>query len=406
MATKAGVGFSENPKSREAGIEAARAALAEAGVPGCNLAILFSTSKHDPAQLRDGVRSVIGPAPRLIGGYSSGIITRDKLAYDGYQVGLAVVSSDTVQIDMFIETGLAGNEYNVGAALGRQIKSKEYVGTPNLLLMHDFVKAKPLDGMSWNINWATPLLAGIGHSLGAWPPAAGLAMMGDWQCNPTYQWFDNRIEQHAAMALVLSGGVRMETTIMHGCKPSSGYHTITKAKDNLVQEIDGRPALDVIADMLGSEAYKKWIDYPFFITLGVNKGDKFGEFREEDYAVRLVGGADKAGGGLIMFEPDLTEGTEVQMMMRSFTDFQYVRRHSENVLKRIEGRNPFLTLYVDCAGRGSAYCGTEGEEAEEVQKVIGSRMPLLGLYSGTEIAKVGKDMQAMVWTGVLCVFSE
>ena len=36
MATKAGVGFSENSKSREAGAEAARAALAEARASGCN----------------------------------------------------------------------------------------------------------------------------------------------------------------------------------------------------------------------------------------------------------------------------------------------------------------------------------------------------------------------------------
>jgi hypothetical protein len=53
-----------------------------------------------------------------------------------------------------------------------------------------------------------------------------------------------------------------------------------------------------------------------------------------------------------------------------------------------------------------AYSGTEGEEAEEVQKVIGSKMPLLGMYSGVEIAKVGKDIQPLDWTGVLCIFSE
>lgn len=33
-------------------------------------------------------------------------------------------------------------------------------------------------------------------------------------------------------------------------------------------------------------------------------------------------------------------------------------------------------------------------------------MPLLGLYSGVEIARVGGQMQALDWTGVLCVFSE
>jgi len=31
---------------------------------------------------------------------------------------------------------------------------------------------------------------------------------------------------------------------------------------------------------------------------------------------------------------------------------------------------------------------------------------LLGMFSGVEIAKVGQEMQALDWTGVLCVFSE
>lgn len=406
MATKVGVGYSENPKSKDAGREAAGCALEKAGIKKCDLAILFSTSKHDPARLRDGVRLVIGPETRLIGGYSNGIITNDKLGYDGNQVGVAVLSSETVKIDMLIEKNLVGNEFNVGVALGKQIRSREYVGTPNILLMYDFVKEKPLEGMSWNINWSTPLLEGMGQSLGTWPPAAGLGMMGDWQCNPTYQWFDDKIERHTAMALVLSGGVHMESLIMHGCKPLSDYCTITKADQNVVLEIDGKPAMDVIADMLGADRFKEWLDYPFFIILGVNKGEKFGEFKEDNYANRLIAGVDKDRKGLIMFEPDLKVGTEVQMMRRSFSDFEYVRQRSKEILKRVQGRNPFFCFYIDCAGRASAYSGTEGEEAEEVQKIIGSKMPLLGVYSGTEIAKVGQDMQPCVFTGILCVFSE
>jgi hypothetical protein len=406
MATKAGVGFSENPKSFDAGMEAAKAAMAEVGTSKCNLAIMYSTSKHNPSHLRDGVRSIIGPKARLIGGYSNGIITKDKLGYDGYQMAVAVLSSDTVKVDMFIEGGLDGDELNVGLALGKRLKSQEYRGTPNILLMYDFVKGKPMEGMTVKNAFSTPLLEGIGQSLNTWPPAAGFAMMGDWQFSPTYQWFDDRIEQHTAMALVLSGGVRMDTLIMHGCKPLSDYRTITKVDENVVLEIDGKPALEVIAELFGPEAFKNWLDYPFFITLGINKGEKYEEFKEENYANRLVGGVDRERGGLNMFEPDLKVGSEVQLMRRSFTDFEYVREHSEKVLERAEGRNPFFCFYIDCAGRASAYSGTEGEEAEEVQRVIGSKMPLLGVYSGTEIAKVGQDMQACVWTGVLCVFSE
>jgi hypothetical protein len=80
--------------------------MAKAGTRHCDLAILYSTEKHDAAQLRDGLRSVIGPSARLIGGYAAGIITNDQLGYEGHQVGVAVIASDSLQIEMFIERGL------------------------------------------------------------------------------------------------------------------------------------------------------------------------------------------------------------------------------------------------------------------------------------------------------------
>jgi len=403
MGTKFGVGYTENPKSFEAGAEMAKQAMSEAGIEKCDLAILYSTSKQDPFQLGDGVRSVIGPTARLIGGYSMGIITKDYLGYEGYQAGIAVMSSDSIKVDMFKTNSLPGNEVNSGIALGEQIKSKNYKGDPNILLMYDAIKEQTVTGMS--LNLATPLLEGIEKSIGTWPSTAGVGMMGDFQWNRTHQWFDEEIFQDCAMALVLSGGVRMDTIIMHGCKPSSDYHTITKADGNVVLEIDGKPAVDMIANMLGEGSSLSWQDFPLFVTLGINKGDKYGEFKEEEYANRLCMAVDKERGGLVMFEPDLKEGSEVQLMRRSI-DFQYIGQRAQQLLDSIGERKPLFALYIDCAGRASAYCGTESEEAEEVQKVIGSKMPLLGMFSGVEIAKVGNDMQALDWTGVLCVFSE
>ena len=403
MASRAGVGYSENSSSGQAGAEVARAALADGGLDHCDLVLVYATEKHDPTQLRDGIRSVVGPKARLIGGYSMGIITNDRLGYAGYQVELAAIASDTMRVDMFIETGLVDREREVGVVLGEQIKSQRYKGDPNLLLMYNSVKRSAAEGLA--LNLATPLIAGVTQALGTWPPAAGVGMMGSMQWNPTYQWFDDRIEQRSAMALVLSGGVRLDTIIMHGCRPAGGYHTITRAEGPAVIEIDGKPALEVISQLLGPESDKDWEDFPLFVTLGVNKGDKFGPFREEDYANRLVMAVDKERGALIMFEDDLRAGYDVQLMRRSI-DFAYVGRRANDLLARVGDRTPFFALYIDCAGRASAYCGTEREEAEEVQRVMRSRMPLLGMYSGVEIAKVGPDMQALDWTGVLCVFSE
>jgi hypothetical protein len=363
MGTRVGIGLSENTQSYEAGVQAAQTAMAEGGLTACDLAIMYTTPKHDPVQLRDGLRSVIGPSARLIGGYSVGIITKDALGYEGYQVGVVLLSSDTVRVDMFIENNLRGREFEVGTSLGKQIRSKEYQGTPNILLMYDSIKEKTSEGLS--LNLATPLINGMEESLGTWPPAAGVGMFGDFQWNPTYQWFDDRIEQQTAMALVLSGNIRMDTIILHGCKPSSDYHTITKTDGNVVLEIDGRTAVETIGEMLGPNADMSWEDYPLFITLGVNKGEKFGPFKEEEYANRLCMSVDKERGGLVMFEPDLIEGSEVQLMRRSL-DFDYIGNRADDLLKKIGDRKP-----IQNAPAGHVF-GRRDRESR--QRYAGSRL--------------------------------
>jgi len=405
--TRAGTGYSENHDSRAAGAEAARAAVAQAGVSECDLVLLFATDKHDPALVREGVRSVVGPGPRLAGGASMGVITGANLGYEGHQVGVAVIASDSMKVDLFVQGGVAGNEYDVGCALGGQIHDAAAAGTftgePNMLLLYDIVNRGMTEGFS--LNMATPLLAGLAESLGTWPRTAGGGLMGSMQWNPGFQWFDNRIEQHNAMALVFHGGVRMDSTIIHGCKPSSGYHTITKADGNVVLELDGEPILDVVSRLAGSADASDFRDYPLFITLGINNGEQFGEYREDDYSVRLCMDVDMDRRGLVFFGDDLQAGTVVQLMRRSI-DYEYIRRRAETLLGGLDGRHPFLALYIDCAGRASAFCGSEREEAEEVQKVVGSKLPLLGWYVGCEIAKAGPIMQSHNWTGILCVLSE
>ncbi|MBW4648765.1 MAG: FIST C-terminal domain-containing protein [Kastovskya adunca ATA6-11-RM4] len=404
MATKVGIGHSEKTDSYEAGLEATRMALTEAGSQDVQLAMIFSTSRYDPKLIQAAVRSLLGVTPRIVGGYAVGIITRDLLAYDGYQLGIAVFASDSVAIDLFIESGLTEDEYKVGVALGNQIKGKSYSSDPNVLLLYDSVNRL---GKGLRLNMATPLLEGMQAALNPLPNLAGAGLVGDMQCRESFQWFDDRIAQHSAIALVLSGKIQMDTAIMHGCRPASSYYTITKTDGPVVLEIEGRPALDVIADLLGPESGKTWRDYSFFVTLGVNKGEKWGYFNEDEYANRLCMRVDKDRKGLVMFEPDLKPGSEIQLMYRSM-DFKYIARKAEALLERIEaqGRRPIFAFYIDCAGRAAAYSGLDEEEATEVQKAIASRMPLLGIYAGVEIGKVRQDVQALDWTGVLCVFSE
>lgn len=401
---RAGVGHSVNPTSTEAAIEATRAALAQAGTETCDLALMFAASKHEPTQLRDGLRSVAGPATRIAGGNAIGVVTRDYLGYEGFEVGVAVLSAGPDDdIDLFIEGLLPDNEFEVGLALGKEIRSKEYRGDPSLFLMYDAVKEMATAGYS--LNMATPLLEGMGFGLGTWPAMAGIGMIGGMEGDTGHQWFDDRIEQGSAVALVLSGGLRMDTVIMHGCRPASGYHTISKTDGTTILEIDGVRATDKLAEFLGGSSGTPSADYPVFVTLGINRGEKFGPFNEEEYQNRVVLAIDEERGGLITFETDLKVGTEFQLMRRSF-DFDYMEEKVNQLYERIGDREPILALYVDCGARTSMFTGTEEEEGAEIQRTVGSRMPLLGMYSATEIAKVGGEVAPMHSTGVLCILSQ
>ncbi|MGH9004212.1 MAG: FIST C-terminal domain-containing protein, partial [Acidimicrobiia bacterium] len=333
-----------------------------------------------------------------------GVVTRDYLGYEGFEVGVAVLCAGPGDdIDLFIEGPLPDSEFEVGLALGKQVRSKEYRGDPNLFLMYDAIKEMVTAGFS--LNRATPLLEGMGFGLGTWPAMAGIGMFGGIEGDTGHQWFDDRIEQGAAMALVLSGGVRLDTVIMHGCRPASGYHTVTKVDGDTVLEIDGVRALDKVAELLGGSSGKASEDYPLFVTFGINRGEKFGTFNEEEYQNRAIKAVDEERGGLMMFENDLKAGTDVQLMRRNI-DFDSMEDKVNQLYERIGDREPILALYVDCAGRLCMLTGTDEEEAAEIQRTVGTRTPLLGMVSAMEIAKVAGEVQPMNWTGVLCILSQ
>ncbi len=62
-----------------------------------------------------------------------------------------------------------------------------------------------------------------------------------------------------------------------------------------------------------------------------------------------------------------------------------------------DGKISVFGLYIDCAGRAAVLSNIETEEAAEVQQVMNRyNTPLLGLYSGVEVAPIlGKSRGLM-----------
>ncbi len=86
-----------------------------------------------------------------------------------------------------------------------------------------------------------------------------------------------------------------------------------------------------------------------------------------------------------------------------------VKENTTALIERIkaDGRRPFFGLYIDCAGRTAEQSYTEREEASEVQVLMNNAgVPMLGFYSGVEIAPIFGRSRGLDWTGVLLILAE
>lgn len=402
MTTQCAVAYSILQDSFSAGAEMAEIALKKEKFKSCDFAFIFASGEHNQNNILEGVKSVLGDDTCFIGGTSSGVITNDYIGYEGYHAGILIISSNEIEFDILTEKGLEGGENQVGKSIGKRLKSLLMKPNPNLLLLYDMVRSIPKNGIIYYKS--APILRGIEAVLGNWPRTAGVGLATFSGIKKTQLWSHNETLRDGVMGLVMSGRLQMDTIIMHGCKPASDYHTITKMEDNIVYELDGQPPFKLIEKYLGPPDEIDWKAAAYFITLGVNRGKKYEPFQEGNYVNRMVMHIDEKTGALTLLEDDLQVGDAFQFMRRSI-ETDMVADRTRELLNSINGRKPLFAFYISCLGRIKKNFGTDKEEASEVQEVLGNRFPLLGIYSGTEIASINGKIMPLDWTGVLCLFS-
>jgi len=401
---KSGVGYVDITDSLEAGRQCAEKAMSNGSLSQSDFTVAFCGGNHDPINFLKAVREVVGEST-LIGGTAVGVITNEKSSYGGYEGGVAVVSSDSMRFDAVSVGGLKEGEERAGEELGRQLAGRSEEDSQAILLFYDSVKSTP----PLTVNLASQLIKGVERGLGGpHAPVLGGGMIKDYQWSGSHVFANDLAMQQHAVGVVISGDCQVHHAISHGCEPASDYHTITSIEGPVVRELDGRPALDVIEDIIGAGAARDWQQYSLLVTLGANySSDPYGDFDENQYVNRLIAAANPDDGSVILFESDFGPGERVQIMRRSNEHMlSSARQMSNDVLGSVGSSDPFLALYIDCAGRTSGFSGAGAEEGAIIQETIGAQMPLLGFYSGVEIAPFMGGSRALDWTGVLIVLSE
>lgn len=405
---KVGIGYSNRENALTSGEIIAAQAISSGDIEHAAFALAFCNSNVNARDLLTGIRRVIGPDAPVLGGSAIGIITNDVISYEDHPAGIIIVEDDDIQVQYAHADELNLDETQAGRALSEQLAFREHDVT---LLFYDSVREPPSGDAPPLMNSSTPLLKGIEERCGWTVPILGGGTVGDYAFSPTIQFTGKSVHTQSATALRLRGNLNVDWRIAHGCSLKDGiYHTITKIEGPVLYELDGRPVVEIMNKMYGSEDWQKQVPVKR-LAIGINHGDRFApSFQEADYVNRLIIGVLPDKTGVVLFEADLEVGIEIQFMLRdSKMMIQSARENAQLLVDEVEksGRTPKWAFYIDCGGRTSWFSESLTEEATEVQDILNKHgIPLFGFYSGVEIAPLSGKSRGLDWTGLLAIFSE
>ena len=405
---KVGIGWRNEKNAFLSGKNVAESAIENGALFRYDFVIAFCSGQLDHNEFFKGVQSVVGTEVPVIGGSAIGIITNDYLSYEGYPAGIAIIQSDNFQHKVAVAGNLDEDEKTAGNRLAEKL-ADELKGKL-LLLFYDSVKIPATAEAPPVLNASSPLIEGIEKNLRSAVPIIGAGLIGDYDFGPTKQFCGFFVDSQCAVGAMLSGNFTPYFRIMHGCSPLDGvYHKISKIKGSVIYELDGKPVVEMIDELYGNKDWRN--QHPVnLLTIGVNCGRRFDEPEEANYINRLITGALPDGQGIGIFEPDLAPGVEIQFMLRDSSKMiESARQNSNEIMKQIrsDGKKALFGIYIDCAGRTAEQSNTITEEAIEVQKVFNeNQTPLIGFYSGVEVAPLLEKSRGLDWTGVLLIFAE
>lgn len=406
---KVGIGYGNHADALQLGTEITHQALQHGDIATPGLVLAFASGTLDATAFYTGIRSVVGDNVPIIGGSAIGIITNDHLCYDGATAGIAILEIDDTHVTIAAVSAVDQDEYQAGHRLAMDLAT-DTAASRLLLMFYDSIKAAPTPSSPPVMNASLPLIAGIESLVPSTIPIVGAGVLGDFDFHHPHQFCGSFVGQQSVVGALFSGTIIPYIKIMHGCTLQDGiYHTITRINGPIIYEIDNQPAVQMIDRIYGDPSWRNQLPVRR-LAIGVNYGDKFDDFVEENYVARLIAGVLPQDEGLVLFEPDLAEGTEIQFMLRDGqTMIDSAQHNATKLMQQITdaGHTPRLALYIDCAGRASVVSDTLTEEAAEIQAVMAQyNLPLLGFYSGVEVAPMFGQSRGLDWTGVLLVLAE
>ena len=394
MITTAGVGTSHHHNPNVAGREAAEQALKEAGLNRPEFVFMFASIGYDQRSLLRAVRESTGGAP-LTGCSAEGTIDGDDTDESNFSVVVTVISSEELQWHNGLAKGLNADSRAVGQRVAEDLVPHLSSETIGLFVFPDGLNLTLYD-----------FFAGLEENL---PSERFLPMWGGGAGNnfsvetPTYQYCDDEVITDGVSYALLSGEAQVSWAISHGMVPLGGKRKVTRSKGNVIYEINGKPAVEVLKEYLPEHALiedRDWMPYAISLAL-IFEAPSY--MKDEEYVVRGVPGVRMADGSITV-QTEVPEGTSVWFSSR---DKEKISTRFDQMAGQIKDQlgdeKPKLVFQFECSTRGKLLF--REQEKQEIfrrfRQSVSLDAPWAGFYTIGEIGPVEEHNDRHFYTSVV-----
>ncbi len=399
MTIKAGVGMSRHHNPNVAGREAAEQALEKAGVDRPDFVFMFGSIGYDQHSLLRAVREATGGAP-LTGCSAEGTINGDDADESNFSVLVTAISSEELQWTNGLATELRADPRAVEKRVAQDL-------LPNLSAETIGLFAFP-DGRTDNLEH---FFAGLEGNL---PSERFLPLWGGGAINtitleePTFQYCDDEVISGGVSYALLSGKAQASWAMSHSVIPIGGERIVTRSEGNVIYEIDGKPAVEVLKEYLPVGALtdeRDWLRYSVSLALSF-KAPSY--VKDEEYVVRGVPVVRMSDESIIVQGTEVQEGTSVWLSSRDkekmTTGFDQM---AQQIKDQLGGDQPKLVFQFECATRGKMML-REQEKLQLLKRFrqsVDPDVPWAGYYTWGEIGPVEEHNDRHLYTSVVLALS-
>jgi small ligand-binding sensory domain FIST len=235
-------------------------------------------------------------------------------------------------------------------------------------------------------TWSGPeLIEGLDRAYPGGVKVGGLASGG---ARPgEHRLFCERSAHHRGMVgVALRGALELDAVVSQGCTPIGAPMFVTRHQQQVIFDLDGRPAVEVLQQLFESLDDRDRARARHSLLLGVVMDRHREIYDRGDFVIRDLVGVDPQSGALATGTP-LYKNAVVQFHLRdaatSAADLH------ELMAAKTRRPAPAAALLFSCVGRGRGLYGRANHDSEVIREQLGDALPIVGFFGNGEIGPVG-----------------